>query len=64
MHSSIEMVAMKWIQLVEHLVQQESSYCIKLGLKPGPMYEVNFWRARRDRLMSINEQVLLTVIYE
>jgi len=55
--SSIESTVVKWVTQVNKVLQQEATEASAAEKHPGPMAEINYWRARLQNLESIYEQL-------
>ncbi len=54
---SIETVVIDWCHQVRDVLKKRSAQALLDGSYPGPLVEIDFWKARWDDLESIVEQV-------
>ena len=59
---SIESVVIDWSHQIQEVLKKDSSQPLLDGLNPGPMVEVEFWKAKAANLENIHEQVRVTQI--
>lgn len=55
--SAIESTVAKWVTQLNKVLQQESTEASATEKHPGPMAEINYWRAREKNLESVYEQL-------
>lgn len=56
MHA-VESMVINWAHLIQKVLKEDSAQLILKGLNPGPSIELDFWRARKNNIEYINEQV-------
>ncbi|MEE6466363.1 hypothetical protein FKM82_006924 [Ascaphus truei] len=54
---TFESMVIKWSYQIRDVVERDSSQPLLQGLNPGPETELNFWKARRENLLCIYEQL-------
>lgn len=55
---SIETVVIDWSHQIHQVLKKDSSQPLLEGLNPGPMVEIEFWKAKCTNLENIVEQVI------
>ena len=63
MHS-IETVVIDWSHQVHQVLKKDSSQPLIEGLKPGPLVEIEFWKAKCNNLENIVDQVKSSLSYK
>ena len=58
MHA-IESVVIDWSHQIQEVLKKDSSQPILEGLNPGPLVELEFWKAKTTNLESIFDQVII-----
>ena len=56
---AIESVVIDWSHQIQEVLKKDSSQPLLEGLNPGPLVEVEFWRAKAGNLENIFDQVRL-----
>jgi dynein heavy chain len=59
---SIETVVIDWSHQIEEVLKKDSSQPILDGLNPGPLVEIEFWKAKTSNLENIYEQVISRIL--
>jgi dynein heavy chain, axonemal len=59
---SIETVVIDWSHQIEEVLKKDSSQPILDGLNPGPLVEIEFWKAKTANLENIYEQVISRIL--
>ncbi len=59
---SIETVVIDWSHQIEEVLKKDSSQPILDGLSPGPLVEIEFWKAKTSNLENIYEQVISRIL--
>ncbi|KAM9308794.1 LOW QUALITY PROTEIN: dynein axonemal heavy chain 11 [Gastrophryne carolinensis] len=59
---AFESMLIKWSYQVRDVLEDDSSQPLIKGLNPGPSSELDFWKARRDNLAGIYEQLQAPVV--
>lgn len=54
---SIESVIIEWTHQIQSVLKRNSAQSLIEGRNPGPLVELDFWRARANNLECIFEQV-------
>lgn len=54
---SIETVVIDWTHQIHQVLKKDSSQPLIEGLNPGPMVEIEFWKAKCLNLENIVDQV-------
>lgn len=54
---SIESVVIDWSHQIQEVLKKDSSQPLLEGLNPGPLVEIEFWKAKCTNLENIYEQV-------
>ena len=54
---SIESVVIDWSHQIQEVLKKDSSQPLLEGQNPGPLVEVEFWKAKALNLENIYEQV-------
>ena len=57
---SIESVVIDWSHQIQEVLKKDSSQPLIEGLNPGPLVEVEFWKAKCSNLENIYDQVKIT----
>ena len=55
---SIESVVIDWSHQIQEVLKKDSSQPLLDGLNPGPLVEIEFWKAKCTNLENIYEQVI------
>jgi dynein heavy chain, axonemal len=50
-------VIIDWSHQIQDVLKKDSSQPILEGLNPGPLVEIEFWKAKGANLENINDQV-------
>ena len=58
---SIESVVIDWSHQIQQVLKKDSSQPLLEGLNPGPMVEIDFWKAKASNLENIYDQVIIDV---
>ena len=56
---SIESVVIDWTHQIQEVLKKDSSQPILDGLNPGPLVEIEFWKAKCTNLENIYDQVII-----
>ncbi|XP_058249288.1 dynein axonemal heavy chain 11 [Hemibagrus wyckioides] len=56
MHA-VESMVINWAHLIQKVLKEDSAELISKGLNPGPSTELNFWRARKNNIENIHDQL-------
>ena len=59
----IESVVIDWSHQVHAFLSKDSSQPILEGLDPGPLVEIEFWKARTSNLEDIYSQVKISSLF-
>lgn len=59
---AFESMLIKWSYQVRDVIETDSSQPLIKGLNPGPLSELDFWKARRSNLAGIYEQLRAPVV--
>ncbi|XP_030637015.1 dynein heavy chain 11, axonemal [Chanos chanos] len=54
---AIESMVISWTHLIQKVLKEDSAEILLQGLMPGPSSELEFWRARRENIQNIYEQL-------
>lgn len=54
---AIESMIIKWSHQIRDIVQRDSVQLLLHGIYPDPQTELTFWKARKDDLLCIHDQV-------
>jgi dynein heavy chain len=54
---SIESIIIDWSHQIQNVLKRDSAQPLLEGTNPGPMVELDFWKARAENLECIFEQV-------
>ena len=60
---SIESVVIDWSHQIQDVLKKDSSQPLLDGLNPGPMVEVEFWKAKAANLENIYDQVCFFLFF-
>jgi dynein heavy chain, axonemal len=60
---AIESVVIDWSHQIQEVLKKDSSQPLLEGQNPGPLVEVEFWKAKALNLENIYEQVNLKKSY-
>ena len=60
---TIESVVIDWSHQIQEVLKKDSSQPLLDGLNPGPLVEIEFWKAKCINLENIYEQVSLKLYY-
>jgi hypothetical protein len=60
---SIESIIIDWSHQIQNVLKRDSAQPLLEGTNPGPIVELNFWKARAENLECIFEQVETTLIF-
>jgi dynein heavy chain, axonemal len=60
---SIETVVIDWTHQIHQVLKKDSSQPLIEGLNPGPMVEIEFWKAKCLNLENIVDQVKSLVFF-
>jgi dynein heavy chain len=55
---SIESVVIDWSHQIQEVLKKDSSQPLLDGLNPGPLVEIEFWKAKCTNLENIYDQVI------
>ncbi|XP_078394996.1 dynein axonemal heavy chain 11-like [Cetorhinus maximus] len=58
----IESMVIKWTHQIRDVLEKDSSEPLLQGLNPGPKMELDFWKARKENLLCIHEQLQTPVV--
>ncbi|XP_040289656.1 dynein heavy chain 11, axonemal [Bufo bufo] len=59
---AFESMLIKWSYQVRDVIETDSAQPLLKGLNPGPSLELNFWKARRENLGGIYEQLQAPIV--
>jgi dynein heavy chain len=54
---SIESIIIDWSHQIQNVLKRDSAQPLLEGTNPGPIVELDFWKARAENLECIFEQV-------
>ena len=54
---TVESVVIEWSHQIRDVLKKSSAQPLLDGKNPGPMVEIDFWKARNTDLQSVYEQV-------
>ncbi|KAI7806173.1 dynein axonemal heavy chain 11 [Triplophysa rosa] len=54
---AIESMVISWTHMIYKVLRADSAELLEKGKTPGPKAELDFWRARKTNIQSINEQL-------
>jgi hypothetical protein len=54
---AIESVVIDWSHQIQEVLKKDSSQPLLEGLNPGPLVEIEFWKAKTANLENIYDQV-------
>ncbi|KAA0703060.1 Dynein beta chain, ciliary [Triplophysa tibetana] len=54
---AIESMVISWTHMIYKVLRADSAELLEKGKIPGPKAELDFWRARKTNIQSINEQI-------
>jgi len=54
---AIESVIIEWSHQIQDVLKKESAQPLLDGLNPGPLVEIEFWKAKAQNLECIYDQV-------
>jgi dynein heavy chain len=57
---AIESVVIDWSHQIQEVLKKDSSQPLLEGLNPGPLVEIEFWKAKAANLENIFDQVNIT----
>ena len=55
---AIESVIIDWTHQIRDVLKKDSAQPLLEGLNPGPMVEIEFWKAKAQNLECIYDQVI------
>ncbi|XP_060681399.1 dynein axonemal heavy chain 11-like isoform X1 [Hemiscyllium ocellatum] len=58
----IESMVIKWTHEIRDVLKKDSAEPLLQGLNPGPKTELDFWKARKENLLCIHEQLQTPVV--
>ncbi|XP_038653360.1 dynein heavy chain 11, axonemal-like isoform X2 [Scyliorhinus canicula] len=58
----IESMVIKWTHQIQDVLKKDSSEPLLQGLNPDPKTELDFWKARKENLLCIHEQLQAPVV--
>ena len=61
---SIESIIIDWSHQIQNVLKRDSAQPLLEGTNPGPIVELDFWKARAENLECIFEQVGKSYCYE
>ncbi|XP_043921477.1 dynein axonemal heavy chain 11 [Protopterus annectens] len=59
---AVESVVIDWTHQIRDVLKKESAEPLLQGLNPGPETELNFWKDRKENLLSLYEQLQTPVV--
>ena len=61
---SIESIIIDWSHQIQNVLKRDSAQPLLEGTNPGPIVELDFWKARAENLECIFEQVGRSYCYD
>ena len=61
---SIESIIIDWSHQIQNVLKRDSAQPLLEGTNPGPIVELDFWKARAENLECIFEQVERSYCYQ
>ena len=60
---AIETVIIDWTHQIRDVLKKDSAQPLLEGLNPGPLVEIEFWKAKAQNLECIYDQVPVADLY-